>query len=176
LIGPDLASDVGIGIGGQLACLAAALSYAFAGIDGRCFQRTGVEPMGAAVGQVSASTVLILPIMLLIDQPWALSTVPSLYGPQICCSSLSRYQSRQCCWVPPFWVKGWSPTTLLAWLSLVPAWSSSMAASAKSCASRNSGRAAQLRLLGRLVRVPPNPQIELKEYPNGQVDRDVYGQ
>jgi drug/metabolite transporter (DMT)-like permease len=79
LIGPDLSFDVGIGIGGQLACLTAALSYAFAGIYGRRFQRTGVEPMEAAAGQVSASTVLILPIMLVIDQPWTLSAAPSFY-------------------------------------------------------------------------------------------------
>jgi drug/metabolite transporter (DMT)-like permease len=32
---------------------------------------------GAAAGQVSASTVLILPIMLLIDQPWTMPAPPS---------------------------------------------------------------------------------------------------
>lgn len=78
LIGPDLASDLVAGLGGQLACLAAALSYAFAGIYGRRFQRAGIEPMEAAAGQVSASTVLILPIMLAIDQPWTLGAAPSL--------------------------------------------------------------------------------------------------
>jgi drug/metabolite transporter (DMT)-like permease len=78
LIGPDLVSDVAAGAAGQLACLAAALSYAFAGIYDRRFQRTGVEPMEAAAGQVSASTVLILPIMLAIDQPWTLTSAPSV--------------------------------------------------------------------------------------------------
>jgi drug/metabolite transporter (DMT)-like permease len=42
----------------QLACLAAALSYAFAGIFGRRFQRMGVAPLATAGGQVSASTLL----------------------------------------------------------------------------------------------------------------------
>lgn len=78
LIGPDLASDFVAGIGGQLACLAAALSYAFAGVYGRRFQRAGIAAMEAAAGQVSASTVLILPIMLTVDQPWTLEAAPSL--------------------------------------------------------------------------------------------------
>jgi drug/metabolite transporter (DMT)-like permease len=55
---------------GQAACLAAALSYAFAGIYGRRFRRMGIVPAEAAAGQLTASTVLILPIMLVIDRPW----------------------------------------------------------------------------------------------------------
>jgi drug/metabolite transporter (DMT)-like permease len=55
---------------GQAACLAAALSYAFAGIYGRRFRRMGIAPAEAAAGQLTASTVLILPIMLVIDRPW----------------------------------------------------------------------------------------------------------
>ena len=48
------------------ACLAAALSYAFAGVYGRRFRRLGIAPAEAAAGQVTASAVLILPIMLII--------------------------------------------------------------------------------------------------------------
>src|SRR4029453_320652 len=55
---------------GQAACLAAALSYAFAGIYGRRFRRMGIVPAESAAGQLTASTVLILPIMLVVDQPW----------------------------------------------------------------------------------------------------------
>jgi drug/metabolite transporter (DMT)-like permease len=55
---------------GQAASLAAALSYAFAGIYGRRFRRMGIVPAEAAAGQLTASTVLILPIMLVIDRPW----------------------------------------------------------------------------------------------------------
>jgi drug/metabolite transporter (DMT)-like permease len=74
LIGPDL----GGGIWGQIACLAAALSYAFAGVYGRRFQAMGVAPMQAAAGQVTASTTLILPIMLIVDRPWELAAPPSV--------------------------------------------------------------------------------------------------
>ncbi|MCF8532124.1 MAG: DMT family transporter [Reyranella sp.] len=74
LIGPDLGGS----IWGQIACLAAALSYAFAGVYGRRFQAMGVAPMQAAAGQVTASTMLILPIMLIVDRPWELAAPPSV--------------------------------------------------------------------------------------------------
>lgn len=77
LVGPDLLVGDRSGFMGQLACLAAALSYAFAGVYGRRFQALGVAPIQAAAGQVTASAVLILPIMLMIDQPWSLPAPPS---------------------------------------------------------------------------------------------------
>ena len=76
LIGP--AALVGnAALWGQAACLAAALSYALAGIYGRRFRRMGIAATEAAAGQLTASTVLILPIMLVIDRPWMLPP-PSL--------------------------------------------------------------------------------------------------
>jgi drug/metabolite transporter (DMT)-like permease len=72
MIGPDALGGLGSGVLAQLACLAAALSYAFAGIFGRRFRRMGITPLMTAAGQVSASTILLLPIMLLIDHPWTL--------------------------------------------------------------------------------------------------------
>ena len=56
----------------QLACMAAALSYAFAGVFGRRFRRLGVAPMATATGQVIASSVILLPVMLVVDRPWTL--------------------------------------------------------------------------------------------------------
>ena len=55
----------------------AALSYAFAGIFGRRFRALGVAPMATAAGQVTASTVLLLPVTLIVDRPWMLA-VPGL--------------------------------------------------------------------------------------------------
>ena len=77
LIGPD-ALIGGSALWAQMACLGAALSYAFAGVYGRRFRRMGIAPAEAAAGQVTASAVLILPIMLVVDQPWTLSAPPSL--------------------------------------------------------------------------------------------------
>jgi len=77
LIGPA-ALKGGSTLWGQAACLAAALSYAFAGVYGRRFRRMGVAPTEAAAGQVTASALLILPIMLVVDRPWTLAAPPSL--------------------------------------------------------------------------------------------------
>jgi len=77
LIGPAAFASFDAGVWGQFACLAAALSYAFAGVYGRRFKTMGVSPLEAAAGQVTASTVLILPIMLIVDQPWRLQALPS---------------------------------------------------------------------------------------------------
>ncbi|MFD1109655.1 DMT family transporter [Pseudoroseomonas ludipueritiae] len=72
MIGPDALGGLGASMGAQLACLAAALSYALAGIFGRRFKNMGVPPLAAATGQVCASTTLLLPLVLLVDQPWML--------------------------------------------------------------------------------------------------------
>lgn len=61
----------------QVACLAGALSYALAGIFGRRFRRMGISPLATATGQVTASSLILIPAMLLIDQPWNLPA-PSL--------------------------------------------------------------------------------------------------
>jgi drug/metabolite transporter (DMT)-like permease len=73
MIGFDALSGVGTHVLAQLSCLAAALSYAFAGIFGRRFRRMGVAPLVTAAGQVSASALMLFPIMLIIDRPWELS-------------------------------------------------------------------------------------------------------
>jgi len=56
----------------QLAILVAALSYAFAGVFGRRFRAMGVAPLATATGQVTASTMMLVPVMLGVDQPWML--------------------------------------------------------------------------------------------------------
>ena len=73
MLGAELLSGLGTGLLAQLACLAAALSYAFAGVFGRRFKRMGVPPLATATGQVTASSLLILPMALVIDQPWLLA-------------------------------------------------------------------------------------------------------
>jgi drug/metabolite transporter (DMT)-like permease len=59
----------------QLACLGAALSYALAGFYGRRFRATGAARRGGR--PVTASSVLILPIMLILEPPWTLATLPA---------------------------------------------------------------------------------------------------
>lgn len=73
-LGFDLLS---VSVIAQLAVLAGALSYAFAGVYGRRFRAMGVSPMATATGQVTASSVMMIPVMLAVDQPWQLPA-PSL--------------------------------------------------------------------------------------------------
>ncbi len=69
LIGPSAMSEPG-SAWGELACLAAALSYAFAGVYGRRFPALGSPPVETAAGQVTASSLLILPLVLVVEPPW----------------------------------------------------------------------------------------------------------
>jgi drug/metabolite transporter (DMT)-like permease len=73
MIGPMALMGIGTETLAELACLGAALSYAFAGVFGRRFRRLGVTPLATATGQVTASAVTLLPIMIIVDRPWELA-------------------------------------------------------------------------------------------------------
>ena len=77
MMGAGLGDAAAAPLWAQVACLAAALSYAVAGIYGRRFKALGLAPLEIATGQVTASAVLLLLPMLLIDRPWELA-MPSL--------------------------------------------------------------------------------------------------
>lgn len=72
MIGPTVLNTFGTNVLAQLAVLGAAVSYAFAGIYGRRFKRIGVPVLATATGQVSASAIVLLPVVLIVDQPWTL--------------------------------------------------------------------------------------------------------
>jgi drug/metabolite transporter (DMT)-like permease len=75
MIGPDSLGGLGRDALAQLGVLAAGVSYACAGIFGRRF--AGTPPLVTAMGQVTASTLLILPVALLVDRPWTLAPPPT---------------------------------------------------------------------------------------------------
>jgi drug/metabolite transporter (DMT)-like permease len=77
MVGIDAVQDLGTHTIAALLCLAGAISYGFAGIFGRRFHSMGLTPMSTATGQVIASSLLLLPLVIAIDQPWTLSP-PSL--------------------------------------------------------------------------------------------------
>ncbi len=67
----------------QLAVLAGACSYGLAGLYGRRFRDT--PPMTTAAGQLAASSLILLPVIALVDQPWTLAlphpqTIAALAG------------------------------------------------------------------------------------------------
>jgi drug/metabolite transporter (DMT)-like permease len=71
IIGPTALHELGVGALAQLAVLAAALSYAFAGVYGRRFQSMGIDPVVTAAGQTTASTLILVPITFLFEDPLA---------------------------------------------------------------------------------------------------------
>lgn len=73
LIGHDAWSGMSKSLLGMIACLGAALSYGFAGVFGRRFRAMGITPTVGAFGQVTATTCMMLPLVLVIDAPWTLA-------------------------------------------------------------------------------------------------------
>ena len=71
---PELKTGFGWRSLGQLAALGAALSYGFAGIYGKRFKKT--SPVVTSAGMLICSSLMMLPLALIIDSPWPLS--PSL--------------------------------------------------------------------------------------------------
>lgn len=75
LVGWNGLADLGrTDLVGEAACLAAALTYAFAGIYGRRFK--GIPPIKVATGQITSSTLVLIPVVAVVDRPWMLP-VPS---------------------------------------------------------------------------------------------------
>lgn len=79
MIGSDAFARLGDDIVAQLAILAAALSYALAGVFGRRFTQMRIVPMLTAAGQLSASALMIIPVALVVDQPWQME-MPSFHA------------------------------------------------------------------------------------------------
>lgn len=73
IVGPGVLRSLTGSDAAQLACLIAAVSYAFAGVFGRRFKALGISPMATAAGQLTASTLLLGPLALWLDQPWHLA-------------------------------------------------------------------------------------------------------
>jgi len=72
LIGPDLLTGRGADLWAELAVLGAALSYALSAIFARRVRGLGLKPIDLAAGQVTAATLYLAPLALLIDRPWTL--------------------------------------------------------------------------------------------------------
>jgi drug/metabolite transporter (DMT)-like permease len=73
MIGPQLILGSGGGGLAQLAILGAAISYAFASLFGRRFRQWGIDPIATATGQVTASSLVLIPLALFFDRPWTLA-------------------------------------------------------------------------------------------------------
>jgi drug/metabolite transporter (DMT)-like permease len=76
MIGPAVLRELGLQLLAQVAVLGAALSYALAGIFGRRFR--DVPPLVSAAGQVTATTAMMLPVVLLLEGAWSVP-MPGLW-------------------------------------------------------------------------------------------------
>jgi drug/metabolite transporter (DMT)-like permease len=72
LVGPDMLNELGSNVLAEFACLAAAASFAVGAVLARRVR--GLPPVMMATGQLTMSTVLLLPVVLLFDRPGTLLT------------------------------------------------------------------------------------------------------
>jgi len=78
LIGPSVIASIGgSDVMGEVACLCAALTYGFAGIYGRRFK--AIPALKVATGQITGSTLVLIPLTAVIDHPWTLP-MPSAHA------------------------------------------------------------------------------------------------
>ena len=92
MIGPSALAGLGLNIVAQLAVLGAALFYGFAAIFGRRFM--GIPPLITAAGQLTGTTIMMLPIMIVVDKPWTLPPVSfvtwgAVLGLAVLCTSMA---------------------------------------------------------------------------------------
>jgi len=90
MIGVGALKGLGQDVPGQLAILGAAVSYSVAGVYGRRFRTLQVSPMLTAAGQVTASSLLLVPMALVVDRPWTLPTPgPGVWAALLALGALS---------------------------------------------------------------------------------------
>jgi drug/metabolite transporter (DMT)-like permease len=91
LIGMEALKGLGFEAMGQFAILGAAFCYASAAIYGRRFRE--IDPAVVAAGMLSGSTMMMIPLVLIFEQPWNLApgaiTWASLSGLSILSTSLA---------------------------------------------------------------------------------------
>ncbi len=82
MIGTDALRNIGGQVPAQFAVLGAAMSYAFAGVAGRGVQSAGgLSHLASATMMVTCAALLMLPMALLVDQPWQLPMPgPAVWG------------------------------------------------------------------------------------------------
>ena len=92
IIGPDALKGFGSNVVAQLAVIGATISYALAGIFGKRFRDT--PPIVTATGQLTCSTLIIIPIAIWVDKPWLISipgfqTFGSIIALALVCTALA---------------------------------------------------------------------------------------
>jgi drug/metabolite transporter (DMT)-like permease len=76
IVGMQAFHGVGRELIAQLAIVVATISYAAAAIFGRSFK--GLDPMMPAAGSMLCGTAILIPLSLVVDQPWTIT--PSIHS------------------------------------------------------------------------------------------------
>ncbi|MBU1340692.1 MAG: DMT family transporter [Proteobacteria bacterium] len=87
LMGIDSLNGIGIKTAGQAAVLGAALLYAFAAIFGRRFKK--IDPAIVAAGMLSGSTVIMIPLVFVFEQPLTLEPTIITWMALFCLAAVS---------------------------------------------------------------------------------------
>jgi drug/metabolite transporter (DMT)-like permease len=79
IVGVEALNGLGRDLWAQLAIVLATVSYAIAAIYGRGFK--GLDPMMPAAGSLICGAAILLPLSLVVDQPWTLApSVDSIWA------------------------------------------------------------------------------------------------
>lgn len=73
MIGPSALSSLGGAFLPQLALLGAAAAYGISVVFARRFSLRGIPPLATASGQITAASLIMLPIAIIADRPWTLA-------------------------------------------------------------------------------------------------------
>ncbi|MBT3395844.1 MAG: EamA family transporter [Alphaproteobacteria bacterium] len=74
MVGPEALEGIGTNVMAQLAVLGAGICYAIGTVYARLrLKPFGINPIASAAGQVAGGTVFMLPLALVIEQPWTLA-------------------------------------------------------------------------------------------------------
>lgn len=92
MIGWEALAGFSLHVAAELAVLAATVSYACAGIFGRRFK--GQPPLVTAAGQLTASSLMMLPLAVIVDRPWLLAppglvSLGAIVGLALLCTALA---------------------------------------------------------------------------------------
>ena len=95
VIGPDLLwGQAKVNAWAEGAVLLAALSYAASVVFARRVRALGLKPLDVATGQATAGAIYLVPLALLLDQPWSLpapsvAVVASVFAIATLCTALA---------------------------------------------------------------------------------------
>ncbi len=73
MVGPSAIAGLSDNFLAQLACLVSTVFYSFAAIYGRRLSQDALTPMAVATGQTITAALLMVPMVLIIDQPWTMA-------------------------------------------------------------------------------------------------------